>query len=392
MNMLKAFKKNIDLKLLGILVLVYTVISIVSFGKTMYLKSNGYIFQTMDWKTIAVKGYGYDWLLFVLFTTFIIFTTKKMTDLKRSWRLIIVTHLLLSLVFIVFLYVGSLSISIAIGDYQFSDLNSKDTITNFIRGLDLNFIIYLIVISIIYAYNYLKKEKQTQLQKLQLATQLVNAKMQVLKSQLQPHFLFNTLNTIHSLMDNDKKKSKLMLLDLSELLREIVDHREENLIELQDEIRLLKKYLGIIKIRFSEDLKVELKISKNLENTLVPSMLLQPIVENSVKYGYSKKNIDLTLTISVFKEEQNLVFFIQNNGEPLNQTSGDLIKKGSGIKNTIERLKTLYEDQYYFKFYNSEIGVTTQIKIPYQLVEASILDVNTLTISKNISQFSTNLP
>jgi len=371
--MFKTIRNYIDLKLLGLLILFYSIFSLVSFIKVAYLKINGYSFQTMDWGTILIKGYGYDLFIFILFTIFIIFTTKKMIEKKIPWKFIVIIHFFFSFFFGIFTYFGSLFISISVGDYKYSDLNIKNSLLELIQNMDYNFIIYFATISIIYAYNYLNKVKLAQVQKLQLESQLTNTKMTILKSQLHPHFLFNTLNSIHSLMDSDKKKSQDMLVDLSELLREIVGYKEENLIELQDEVSLLKKYLDIIKVRFSDDLKIDLKTHKNLEHVLVPSMMLQPIVENSIKHGFSKNNIKLVVSITIFKEEDNIIFIIHNNGKILDLSLDDLILKGLGIKNAIERLKTLYTNDYSFKFYNSKVGVTTKIVIPYRIAEFKLI-------------------
>ena len=365
--MFKSLKKHIDLKLLGLLALFYTVVSIVSFIKVAYLKSNGYGYNHLGWWRLIFKGYGYDWVLYVLFTIFIIYTTKKMINKKISWKAIIVFHLFFSFVFGVFIYFGSLFMSIASGDYQFSSLNAKNSLLSLIQNMDYNFIIYFATISVIYAYYYLNKIKQTQMQKLQLETLLSNTKIKILKSQLQPHFLFNTLHCIHALLDVDVAKSKNMIVDLSDLLREIIDHKEEHLIPLKEEVGLLKKYLNIIKVRFCEDLAVDLEFKKNIENALVPSMILQPIVENSIKHGYSPKNIKLDLQINIYKERRNLLILVKNNGAFLTQTQNDLIKKGLGLKNTIERLKMLYYDDFVFKIYNDDFGVTTKIQIPYQI-------------------------
>ena len=110
---------------------------------------------------------------------------------------------------------------------------------------------------------------------------------------MHPHFLFNSLNSIHSLMDISIEKSKSMVVDLSDLLRNVLDKKDQNLIELQEELFILKKYIHIKETRFSDQLDIQLNVEEGLENILVPNMLIQPIVENSTKHGYGKEHISL---------------------------------------------------------------------------------------------------
>jgi LytS/YehU family sensor histidine kinase len=246
-------------------------------------------------------------------------------------------------------------------------------IKEFIAVSDINLTVYVTFVIVIYLYYYFNRLQKAELQKAELQIQLSNTKLSFLKSQLHPHFLFNTLNSIHSLIRNDKKKSQNMLADMSDLLKEMMNTKDKNLIKLQNELLLLNKYLNIKNIRFSDDLKIKLDVANNLENALVPSMLLQPIVENSIKYGYSKNHLQLVLSIKIFKKEEQLIFIIENDGKPLEETLNNLRNNGTGLKNIIERLKTLYADNYTFDMYNDVEGVTTKISIPYKIAEYELV-------------------
>jgi LytS/YehU family sensor histidine kinase len=302
------------------------------------------------------------------FMIFIAIISKVLLDNNINKILIGIFHFVSAFFLLIYMVLGLKLIQIIFNQEALKS-QLKYTLSDFITVSDYYFITYFAMISVIYThyhYNQLKHESK-------LEAQLIGAKMNVLKSQLQPHFLFNTLNSIHSLIDSDKTKSKNMLLDMSDLLREVIKHNNENLIQLQDELILLHKYLRIKETRFSDDLTIKLDIEEGLENILVPSMILQPIVENSIKYGYSKNSIKLIVSIKIFKQEKKVVFIIQNNGKTLDQSFEVLIKKGLGIKNAIERLKTLYNNNYEFNLYNSEFGVTTKISIPYNIAEFKLI-------------------
>ncbi|WP_298754987.1 histidine kinase [uncultured Psychroserpens sp.] len=230
-----------------------------------------------------------------------------------------------------------------------------------------NVMIYFSMLGIIYVYYYLIRIKTIEQQKVKLETQLVHSKLNMLKAQLNPHFVFNTLNSISSLIDIDKEKSQDMITDFGDLFRDILDLGNKNLISLKQELDMLKKYIDIISIRFSDHLSFEEVIDNELEEALVPVMLLQPIIENSIKHGYSYNSTELSVILRIFKDSQYLHIEVQNDGQPLQQPFNDTIVTGMGIKNIEDRLKTLYKDNFSFKVENikDNQGVKTSIMIPF---------------------------
>ncbi len=227
---------------------------------------------------------------------------------------------------------------------------------------DRHFMFYFIIVFIIYSYYYFNKLNRIELQKSQLKEQLSRVKVNILKYQLHPHFFFNTLNSISSLIETDTKLAQNTLADFSDLLRDILFLKDTNLMPLHVEMKILKRYIDIMTIRFSDHLQVNIDIEENLDNVLIPSLILQPIIENSIKHGYSYKSTDLVIRITIHKIKNRLHIIICNNGEPLK----DNIKYSNGLINTIDRLKTLYSDQYIFELKNDikNKEVITKIVIP----------------------------
>ncbi|HKJ48597.1 MAG TPA: histidine kinase, partial [Christiangramia sp.] len=199
-----------------------------------------------------------------------------------------------------------------------------------------------------------------------LESQLVNTRMKMLSSQLQPHFLFNTLNSIAVLTDMDTNKAKDTIADLSDFLREILYNSDRNRISLDEELRILEYYLNIVNVRFSDHLSIKKEIDESLLLRKVPAMLLQPVIENSIKHGYSYDHTDLNINVSVYQENKMLVIKVENDGAPVSETHAQLMQKGVGLKNINDRLHNLYKDNFFFEIRNKKdgSGVETIIKVP----------------------------
>jgi LytS/YehU family sensor histidine kinase len=187
--------------------------------------------------------------------------------------------------------------------------------------------------------------------------------------------MFNTLNSISSLIEIDIEKSQNLIADFGDLFRDILASTDDHLIPLNQEISMLNKYIEIVSVRFSDHLNISIDVDENLLDALVPSLLLQPLLENTIKHGYSYSNTELKVKISIYKQKKYLFIRIENNGALLKDSLEDLMNKGIGLKNTFDRLTTLFNDDFQFNLKNNhdETGVETIIKIPYVLKETSIL-------------------
>ena len=202
------------------------------------------------------------------------------------------------------------------------------------------------MVAIVYVYYFLKRQNDAELKESNLKTQLMDAKMNSLQYQLQPHFLFNALNDISSLIDLSKEKSQNAIADLSEMLRETLSLKDVKFISLEKELTILKKYLDIEKMRFDEKLDYMIHISSETYGQKVPPLILQPIVENSIKHGFSYQCDHLKIDITANGINNQLELRISNNGALL---ENDRANYGTGINNVINRLETMYEENFEFQ-------------------------------------------
>jgi len=363
------YKKYIDLNLLFILAGFYTLFDLVYVAKLGFFRTH-YPMDSQDtWGDILLYML-IDWVVVVSYMSFIAVSTKRLLNKNYSWVRIISIHTILSLIIGLFIRFIFDLVGILTGKINPADYELEESLRRFMYVIDLNFLIYFAMVFIIYTYYYLKQVKEAEKHRNLLETQLVNTRMKMLSSQLQPHFLFNTLNSISVLADLDPDKAKDTIADLSDFLREILYCSEESEITLEKELKTLDYYLNILNVRFSSDFKIIKDIDANLLNKKIPALLLQPLIENSIKHGYSYNHSELEVKISIQREGDQIIIKVQNNGESLAQGTDRLMQKGVGLQNIKDRLKNLYNDNFFFEINNlkdlngNKSGVETIVKLP----------------------------
>lgn len=203
-----------------------------------------------------------------------------------------------------------------------------------------------------------QKERENALQANFLADK---AQLEVLRYQLNPHFLFNALNSIRASVDEDSNRAKQMITQLSEFLRHSLLSAEKKEIPLQEELEAVKNYLAIEKIRFEEKLEVEYDVDEKAEDFSVPCLLLNPLVENAVKHGLQTSPKPLRIKVSAKMEGKKLTVEVANTGKlnDLHNSNGTKI----GLKNVRERLEKLYGDKSSFEIKQDGEIVRARIQI-----------------------------
>ncbi|WP_010231290.1 sensor histidine kinase [Gillisia marina] len=369
MNLLHFKKKYIDGRLILLLAAFYTLFYIVFISKTLYMRA--YVYKEVKYSMweIIIHGYLVDWVIVIAFMSLIAISTKRLIVKKVPWKNIFLLHLLLSIFIGVIIRIVVIFYSVLMGELSLNDLNWRDNVTSFMHVVDLNFLIYFAMILIIYVYYYIDQIREVEEKRGLLEAQLLNTRMQMLTSQLQPHFLFNTLNSISSLVEIDTKLAKDTIADLSDFLREILYNSDAKFITLHKELTVLEYFLNIVNVRFSDHLTIEKEIDPDLMNVNIPAMILQPIVENSIKHGYSYDHTDLEIKIAVLKKNGHVLLKVENNGKQITQDTQELINSGVGLSNLKERLYNLYGDSHSFIMRNKEdgLGVETLIELPIKV-------------------------
>src|SRR3984885_14108484 len=219
---------------------------------------------------------------------------------------------------------------------------------------------YIAIVFAAHAYQYFEKLRKQDLEKYEFQRALAASELQALKMQLHPHFLFNTLHGISTLIDTDQASAKEMVVKLSTLLRGTLEHSSSDLIPLREELKFVREYLDLEAMRLGTRLNVEWSIDSDTGSTLVPQLILQPLVENAVRHGIACTRDGGWVEIASKKSAGTLELRIRNSigGK---RTPG----LGVGLRNTDARPRYLYSDEATFAFTETDDHTATAtLRVP----------------------------
>jgi len=199
---------------------------------------------------------------------------------------------------------------------------------------------------------------------LELEKRLAQAKLQALQMQLNPHFLFNTLHSISSLMHKDVEAADTMITRLGDLLRAALAGAETQEVPLREELTLLELYLAVEQVRFGSRLSVKIDVAPDALEAQVPNLILQPLVENAIRHGIEPRARPGRIELRARRENGALTVVVSDDGAGL--IGNAQIKEGIGLSNTRARLRELYGANHRFELLRSEQGgVRVEINLPF---------------------------
>jgi two-component system, LytTR family, sensor kinase len=236
----------------------------------------------------------------------------------------------------------------------------------FERSLTLRFIVAFLVISFITVINWMmnsiNEQKEKEKQQATADAMLREAELARLRQQLQPHFLFNSLNSINALIGSKPNEARQMVLQLSDFLRGTLKKDDQKLVSLKEEVEHLKLYLEIEKVRFGHRLKTEIELSEESLSGQLPPLLLQPVVENAIKFGLYDTTGEITISLTARTEGNSLLLEVQNPFDPV--TQGANKGTGFGLSSIKRRLYLLYARNDLISTGKTENIFITKLRIP----------------------------
>ena len=312
-----------------------------------------------------------DWYLWAALSPLIFQLSRRFPLSRKRWPRSLLVHLPASAAFF-FAYLLPI---IALDYYVIWNPHPESPFLSIlwsmaVRSAAIGMLVYWGIVALSHALDYYAKYRERELAASRLEAQLFQTQLQMLRMQLQPHFLFNTLHAVITLMHKDVDRAERMLIRLADLLRLTLDRSSTAKIPLAQELEFLDKYLEIEKTRFGERLSVNFEIPEPVREALVPNLILQPLVENAIRHGLAPRPGPGRITIRARRDEGHLRIEIQDDGLGNTKPSG---RSGSGVglSNTRRRLEQLYGERQRLDLTHPAEGGTLVILIfPFQTEEA----------------------
>jgi hypothetical protein len=325
------------------------------------------------WKPFSLYYYLTFWSVRALLSPFIVYYTFRFwVEFSRIGRLLLIHFTGFLLFSICFWTICFLLLHQAIENNEVfgralssTSFNTYSVIAD--NSVSVNVVVYITTVVVCYLWDSVKRTMIANKKSAELEKTLLVSRHELLKSQINAHFLFNTLHTISSLVvrkQNDEANK--MIINLSYLLRFSLKDNKDQLIALEKEVEFTKVYIEIQKTRFKERLVVDLLLDEDISEALVPPMILQPLIENAVKYAVEPYPGVGMITIDIKRKNNRLAMAITDNGKaPFKSIN---FNSGIGLNNTKERLNQLFNQDYVFSISPglSHEGVSIYLEIPFQ--------------------------
>jgi LytS/YehU family sensor histidine kinase len=236
-----------------------------------------------------------------------------------------------------------------------------------LQTFDWEMMTYWAIVGLSHALLYYRESRDRAWRATQLEARLAESQLQALQQQLQPHFLFNTLHAISTLMHRDVEAADRTLTRLSDLLRMTLENIGQSTVPLKSELDFVSKYLEIEQTRFADRLIVRFDVPPETLDALVPTLLLQPLIENAIKHGVARKTGAGHIDVQVRIEGEKLRIEVTDDGQGLTEDALTALQKGLGVSTTRARLLHQYGADFRFEFHRQVEGLKVVVAIPLRL-------------------------
>jgi two-component system, LytTR family, sensor kinase len=314
----------------------------------------------------VVLGSLIQWWSWGLITPIIVWIDARLPFKENEILKRVLAHLPVS-VLIIILYSGLVLAMAAVARFQpWSAIGSKYLLTTFLPGILWSWLVYWLIFGVLQTSRYYRHYLASELRVARMERSSTEARLNALRSQLDPHFLFNALNTISAQVESDPRLARSMIEHLGDLLRLSLDSRTRQEIPLVEELAFLDHYLAIQKIRFAENLRVEMRIEPEVKYALVPGLIVQPLVENAIRHGISRRGSGGTVTVTAKRHISHLEIRVADDGVGL--PPGWTLEEeslGTGLSVTRERILGLHPGTGRFLVrQRAEGGTEAEISLP----------------------------
>jgi len=331
------------------------------FGSRTFLLYNAYPDNSISLTAAMVPSLT-DWYLWTLLAPAIIWATRWAPIETGQWKRSVTFHLLFGVAVAVAKFALDSGAGALLPWVPARAMSGPAFVFDFYP----NVLTYWVLVIAGHAVDYSRRYRHRELRASQLEATLAQVQLQVLRMQLQPHFLFNTLNAVTTLMHRDVDAAERMLVRLSDLLRLTIDKIGVQDVSLREEVEFLESYLEIEETRFPDRLTVELEIPAEILDARVPHLILQPLVENSIRHGIEKRSTPGRVEVRAARKNGVLELQVTDEGPGLPEHWDAESNGGLGLANVRERLQRLYGDDHHLTLANrAGGGLEVRMSFPF---------------------------
>jgi signal transduction histidine kinase len=350
----------------GAALALWTVIGL-AFASQFYLSSSK-LGRPVSWGQ-AVSYSLADWYVFAALSAPVIWLARRLRFERVNWARRALAHGGVSAVFSVAYMVLRAWVAQAQSRWSGPPVGFAEAFEPLVAKTFLfNVIVYWVIVAVWHALDYSRRFHERELRASELERRLAQARLQALQMQLNPHFLFNTLHALSSLMHRDVEAADRMLTRLGDLLRYALDSSSEQEVPLRRELRFLQSYLEIEQTRLGERLRVDMDFPPETLDLRVPNLILQPLVENAVRHGIEPQRKPGCIRLRARTAPGRLILEVSDNGVGL--AANAALEEGVGLSNTRARLAHLYGPDHGVELLNDvEGGLTVRLILPSRVAE-----------------------
>lgn len=348
-----------------LMVVGFWTLIVLAYSTRAEMRSGSYVWIRIGWfdslRIAAAQWYAWGLLSFAIY-----WVNRKLPFRPDALLRRLLCHVPFSVVFgVLFTY-----LNLAISDLLLAPLETMwvgSTVFETVSRVTYRqgTFVYWAIVAICVALDYQADLKDREIQGAELERLLTEARLATLRSQLDPHFLFNTLNSISAYVESAPREARLMLEQLGDLMRLSLEHANEQEIPLERELAFVSRYIQLQLVRFADRLDVRVEAAPDVLTALVPTFILQPLVENAIRHGVSKLAANGIIVLSASKRGDELHLRIQDNGPGLPPGWSLDRNMGVGLSNTRARLEQLYGRDHYSFVVASDPNVGTHVDLVF---------------------------
>lgn len=352
------FRSN-QTKLTIVIIALWTIVQGITLVKNFFIYN--LLNEPIDY-TNSITKRAIPWLTAIVFIFIINYTSRFFIQTGIKLVKLPLIHFVLALIISVFMYIlGFYGVSVL----GLSTFENSSILKYFMIEIDRLFLIYLLISITTTAHYYFHEIRTKELVLHRMENAYRQSKIISLNNEVNPHMIFNTLNNIYTLINEDFESAKKMIVDFASLLRQNLKTKDRIYTTLSHDRHFLEKYVELQNVNEEKRIILQFDFNSDLKDAVLPKMILQPLIENAIKHTKSNQIWPLIIYVSAQKINQNLHIIVSNQTNELPHTFGDTVKIGLGTENIIKRLRVLYQNNFKFNVQKSLTNYTCNISIPY---------------------------